>query len=44
MRKAVLRMEMMAPEVGLEPTTLRLTGVFWALHMVALHRTFIDCK
>ncbi len=34
----------MAPEVGLEPTTLRLTGAYGGLHSVALDRTFIAIK
>jgi hypothetical protein len=43
MRKAVLGTEMMAPEVGLEPTTLRLTVrdfAFSALLVVALYRSY----
>ncbi len=34
----------MAPEVGLEPTTLRLTGAFPTLQEVAILRTRVDCK
>jgi hypothetical protein len=34
----------MAPEVGLEPTTLRLTGAYGGLHSVAQNCTFIAIK
>jgi len=34
----------MAPEVGLEPTTLRLTGAFWSLQPLAMRCKFVDYK
>ena len=34
----------MAPEVGLEPTTLRLTEAYWRLHSLTPRRTFVHCK
>jgi hypothetical protein len=34
----------MAPEVGLEPTTLRLTGAFSTLQEIAILCISVDCK
>jgi hypothetical protein len=34
----------MAPEVGLEPTTLRLTGAFLGLQRLAVGCKFVDYK
>jgi hypothetical protein len=37
-------LDLLAPEVGLEPTTLRLTGAFSTLQGVAILCTRVDCK
>jgi hypothetical protein len=37
-------LDFMAPEVGLEPTTLRLTGAFPTLQEAAILCTCVDCK
>ena len=40
----IMTIKLMAPEVGLEPTTLRLTGAFWGLQRLAVRCTDVDYK